>query len=421
MSRTLTALALVLLAVPLAAQEVPDAERLKALELKVDALSKELEAQKVGSGVTVAGETGAHGLAPAASKVYATKGGLSIGGYGEMLYEAFDATLQNGTYSPKANTLDFVRQILYVGYKFDERIIFNTEIEFEHAKTASGSPGEVAVEFAYLDFLLNPAFNLRAGMVLLPLGFINELHEPPTYLGAKRPAVETTIIPTTWRENGVGVHGELPGNLTYRAYLVNGLDASKFGAAGIRTGRQNGAKAVAESLALTGRLDWSPVPGALLGLGGYSGNSNQSEVGEPITTTLVEAHAEWKAWGFQVRGLFARMTNSESGLAALAPASTVKRLGTRQFGGYLEAGYDVLSRVGSRQAVIPYVRWERLNTQQQVVAGVTADLANDQTLLTAGVAYKPIPQVAFKLDYTQAENHALTGRDQVSLAMGYYF
>jgi len=226
MKSLLTPLMCALLAAPGFAQEKPDAEkRIADLERRLDTLSRELESQKTGTAAPVAGETGHFGMAPAASKVYGTRGGLSIGGYGEMLYENFASKLQNGTYSPKANTVDFVRQILYVGYKFDERIVFNTEIEFEHAKTATGSAGEVAVEFAYLDFLINPAFNIRAGMVLVPLGFVNELHEPPTYLGARRPGVEGSIIPPTWRENGAGIHGELPAHFTYRAYLLNGLDA----------------------------------------------------------------------------------------------------------------------------------------------------------------------------------------------------
>lgn len=422
MKAFLTPLMCALLAAPGFAQEKPDADkRIADLERRLDAMSQELESQKTGTAMPVAGQTGQYGLGPAASKPYASKGGLSIGGYGEMLYENFDSKLQNGTYSPKANTIDFVRQILYVGYKFDDRIVFNTELEFEHAKTATGSAGSVAVEFAYLDFLLNPAFNVRAGMVLVPLGFVNELHEPPTFLGARRPGVEGTLIPTTWRENGVGVHGELPGRFTYRAYVINGLDSSKFGDTGIRSGRQNGSMALAESLALTGRLDWNPIPGTTLGLGAYRGNSNQSDAGAAIRTTLMEGHAEYRARGFQLRGLYTRMTNSENGLIGLAAANAVKRLGTQQWGGYLEAGYDVLSLTGSKQALIPYLRFERMNTQQEVVAGVAANLANDQTLLTMGVAYKPIPQVAFKLDLTKVENRAGTGRDQVSLAMAYYF
>ena len=421
MKSLLTPLACALLALPLMAQAPDTDKRVAELERRLDAMSQELESQKTGTAMPVAGETGQYGLGPAASKPYGSKGGLSIGGYGEMLYENFSSKLQNGTYSSKPNTVDFVRQILYVGYKFDERIVFNTEIEFEHAKTATGGTGEVSVEFAYLDFLLSPAFNIRAGMVLVPLGFVNELHEPPTFLGARRPGVERGIIPTTWRENGLGIHGELPGHFTYRAYVINGLDSSKFGDSGIRSGRQNGSNALAESLALTGRLDWSPIPGTTLGLGAYTGNSNQSDAGEAIRTTLVEGHAEYKARGFQLRGLYTRMTNSENGLIGLAAANAVKKLGTQQWGGYLEAGYDVLGLTGSKQALIPYLRFERMNTQQEVVAGVAANLANDQTLLTMGVAYKPIPQVAFKLDLTKVENRARTGRDQVSLSMGYYF
>ncbi|MBK8727543.1 MAG: hypothetical protein IPL96_16260 [Holophagaceae bacterium] len=423
-----TILALVLAAAPAFSQDKPDTEkRVADLERKLEILSRELEAQKTGAQVPQAAEGGKFGLAPAASKVYETKGGLSIGGYGEVLYENFDAKLEDGTYSPKANTVDFARQILYVGYKFNETFVFNTELEFEHAKTSNSANdgGSVSVEFAYLDVLLNKAFNARAGMLLIPMGFINEIHEPPTYLGAKRPVTETAIIPTTWRENGLGIHGELPGNLSYRFYLVNGLRADRFTKAGIRGGRQNGGSALAESLAYTGRLDWNPLPGATFGVSFYRGNSNQNDQtatlsGEPITTAILEAHGEYRWRGLQARGLYARMTNSEAGVKAATPAAA-RELGTKQFGGYLEVGYDVLGGRFGRQALLPFVRFERANTQQEVVAGVTADKANDQSLRTVGLVYKPIPQIAFKADLQTIENRARKGRNQVNLGFGYYF
>src|SRR5690606_5504586 len=117
------------------------------------------------------------------------------------------------------------------------------EIEFEHASTGQG--GEVSVEFAYLDYLATPHLGVRAGMVLVPMGFVNELHEPTTFLGTTRPLTESTIIPTTWRENGAGVFGDI-GDFSYRAYVINGLDAvgggssraGGFSAAGLRGGRQ---------------------------------------------------------------------------------------------------------------------------------------------------------------------------------------
>ncbi|WP_243288616.1 OprO/OprP family phosphate-selective porin [Geothrix terrae] len=426
----LTPLMCALLAAPAFAQEKPDTDkRIADLERRLDAMSRELESQKTGSVVPPAGEEGRFGLGAAASKVYAAPAGLSIGGYGEFLYQNFDSKLQNGTKAPREANLDALRLVLYTGYKFTDRIVFNSELEFEHGGYSDESTGgEVKVEFAYLDFLVDKAFNVRAGMMLLPVGFINEMHEPPAFLGSQRPLVERRIIPSTWHENGVGLHGELPGNLSYRLYLVNGMDANPdpgnghegFTAESIKGGRQFGKEAKANSLAWTGRLDWAPIPGTTLGFSFYRGNSNPTDGAESLMTTLWDVHAEYRAAGLQLRGLFSRVTNSEAGVAALPPTSDGFQTGTRQFGGYLEAGYDVLRGTG-KQALIPFVRYERLNSQQRVVEGVTPDFANDVTVKTVGVSYKPIPNVAVKADWNKIENRAETGRDQFNLGLGFYF
>lgn len=421
MKSLLSPLVFALLAGPAFSQEKPNTERrIAELERRLEAMSRELETQKTGSAMPTAPEEGRFGLGPSASKVYAAPSGLSMGGYGEFLYEGKAGSLQDGTHVGTEKKADALRLVLYTGYKFSDRIVFNAEIEFEHGGYSDDHPeGEAVVEFAYLDFLLNKAFNLRAGQMLVPMGFINELHEPTAFLGARRPAVERAILPATWHENGVGIHGDLPGHLSYRLYLMNGLDASKFSASGIRDGRQAGKEANAQSLAWTGRLDWTPTPGLLLGASFYTGNSNQSGGGEAITTTLWDAHAEYRAHGFQIRGLYARGSNGAAGLQVLDAADPAREAGTRQWGGYLEVGYDVLK--GARQSLIPYLRYERLDTQQAVVAGVAKDPGKDRTLITAGLAFKPIPQVAVKADWARDENRARTGRDQFSLALGYTF
>ena len=421
MKPLLTPLVFALLAIPVLAQAPPTTDqRVADLERRLDAMSRELESQKAGTTMPAAPTEGRFGLAPSASKVYDAPAGLSIGGYGELLYQGQASTLQDGTHVGSDKSVDALRMVLYTGYKFTDRIVFNSEIEFEHGGYSDEHPeGEAIAEFYYLDFLLTKGLNIRAGQMLVPMGFINEIHEPVAYLGARRPMVETVLIPTTWHENGVGVHGDLPGNLSYRVYLMNGLEASRFNAGGIGNGRQDGNKANAQSPAWTGRLDWTPRPGMLLGGSFYTGNSNQTGTGEAIQTTLWDLHAEYRAEGLQVRGLYVRTTNSQGGVAALAPADPAREVGVRQWGGYLEAGYDVLR--GSRQALIPYVRWERLDAQQAVVSGVRVDGAQDQSLVTAGLAYKPIPQVAVKADWTRAENRARTGRDQLSLSLGYTF
>ncbi len=433
MKSLLTALALTLLATPTFTQDAPKADnerRIQELERKLDILSKQLEAQTTGA-MPEAQEQGRFGLGAAASKVYESKGGLSIGGYGEFLYSNVESKVQDGSHAPNERSVDALRLIIYTGYKFSDHIVFNSEVEFEHGGYSDEhKEGEAKVEFAYLDFLLNKAVNVRAGMMLLPIGFINEQHEPPAFLGSRRPITETTIIPSTWHENGVGVHGDLPGNLSYQLYLVNGLSAlgagkegetAGFDGTGIGGGRQAGKKAVASSLAWTGRLDWTFMPGAMVGASFYNGNSNQSGEGPALTTALLDVHAEYRANGFQLRGLLARITNSAGGVEALALGSAPRSTGTKQFGGYLEAGYDLLRNAGSKQSVVPFLRWERLNTQQEVVTGVVADGANDQTVLTLGVNYKPIPNVAVKADYQKLENHVKSGRNQFNIALGYYF
>lgn len=416
------------------APQTDDQKRLAELERKIAILSQELESQKSGGAIPEATE-GKHGFAPAASKVYGVKNGLSVGGYGEMLYENFASKLENGTYSPKANTMNFYRQILYVGYKFSDRVVLNTEVEFEHAYTSGAQvvtknkdgvvtdvkaarPGAVEVEFAYLDFLLTPAFNIRAGMMLVPMGFINEMHEPPTFLGASRPLVERDLIPTTWRENGVGIHGELGRGLSYRLYLMAGLDGSKFSKGGIKDGRQHGGKSVAESLAMTGRLDWTPLPGTTLGVSFFNGNSQQGDNLPDLQTRLFDFHGEVRWQGWQARALVVRTTVDGSGLPA---TGSLREVGTTQKGSYLEVGYDVLAGSGSRQALIPFVRQERVERQAEVNPGIVKDLALSERILTAGFVYKPIPQVAVKADFNRIENDARTGRNQFSLALGYYF
>ena len=425
MNALLTPLVLALLAFPVHAQEKPASDsstdqRVAELERRLDAMSRELESQRAGTAMPAAPTEGRFGMAPSASKVYDTPSGLSIGGYGEFLYQGKASTLQDGTHVGSDKSVDALRLVLYTGYKFSDRLVFNSEVEFEHGGYSDEHPeGEVVVEFAYLDFLLNKAVNVRAGQMLIPMGFINEIHEPVAYLGARRPVVERVLIPATWHENGVGLHGDLPGHVTYRVYLMNGLDGSRFSAAGLRDGRQAGKEANAQSLAWTGRVDWIPQPGVLLGGSFYTGNSNQTGTGEAIRTTLWDVHAEIRAEGVQVRGLYTRTTLGQAGVAALAGTDPAREVGVRQWGGYLEAGYDVLR--GSRQALIPYLRWERLDAQQAVVSGVAVDGAQDQTLMTAGLAYKPIPQVAVKADWTRGENKARTGRDQLSLSLGYTF
>jgi len=192
-------------------------DRLQSIEDKLSILAEEIDNIKSASVVPDPTYNQVYGAAPAASKVYLKDKGLSIGGYGELLV---GQVRENGN-----DVVDAQRVVLYFGYKFTDRIIFNSEIEFEHATTSSnkdGQSGSVSVEFALLDFLLWQELNLRAGLLLAPFGIINEVHEPTTFFGVFRPSVETQIIPTTWRENGLGIFGDFDlgaaGSINYRSY-----------------------------------------------------------------------------------------------------------------------------------------------------------------------------------------------------------
>jgi hypothetical protein len=411
----------------------PDTQaQLEELKRRVEILGQELESQRVGAPATSAQAAAAQpsqtsGLSPAANKVY-VKEGLSIGGYGETILSIYANKLQDGTSQPTDNLADTLRAVLYVGYKFNDWLVFNSEYEFEHSGFSDEHPeGEAIVEFAYLDFLLSKWLNIRAGQVLLPIGFINELHEPPIFLGVLRPRLESEdgIIPTTWHEIGVGVHGQLPANFNYRFYVTNGLDSARFNAegnGGIASGRQDGHQAIANKLAVSARLDWHPMPGALLGGSFYVGNSAQAEGAQAVWTTLFELHAEYRAYGFQARAIYARLTNSDAGIQAYGPGVAAFSTGTLQSGGYLEAGYDVFSLLPTvKQALIPFVRYDRLNTQQAVTAGAAVDPANQRTIVTLGLNYKPIHQVVIKADFAINTNGANSGRNQFDLGLGYLF
>ena len=407
----------------LAAARSSEAEaRLAELERRLEALAQELEALRHGEAAAPATAPRALGLAPAAAKVYRSEGGVSLGGYGEAIYTNFAARREDGRSSGKTDTADMLRNVLYVGYKFDGPFVFNSEVELEHAHTGKG--GEVELEFAYADWLASPGFALRTGMVLVPLGLVNETHEPTTFLPARRSETESRILPSTWRELGVGAYGDL-GPLSYRTYVLTGLDARKFSPRGLRDARQAGAKAKAESFAWVGRVDWTATPGLLAGVGLYLGEAGQglrSRDGEKLRlpTRIAELHGEWKPGRATVRALYARATVGDAAalnrtLGRSGPGGVGKTLA----GGYLELAYDLLS--GQRKQLAPFLRFERIDTQKAVPRGFARDGANDEEFLTLGLAYQPIPQLVFKVDWQRAKNRAATGVNQLNLAFGYVF
>lgn len=396
----------------------------KGLEHKTNVLSEEVE--KLRTQLVIPEEKeykSAYGLGPAASKVYQVGKGLSIGGYGEANYQAY--VDNQGTSKDNA---DLERLVLYAGYKFTDNILFNSEIEFEHATTGEGSEekGEVSVEFAALDFFFNPMVNARAGLVLLPMGFINQIHEPPFFFGNNRPEVERRIIPTTWRENGAGIFGELLPGLTYTAYAVNGMNAEEFNSNGIRDGRQSGSKALAEDLAFTGRMEYAPpaVPGLSVGASMYLGNSGQNQefggVKADVFTQLYEGHLQWKYRGLEFRTLGAWGHIGDADILSAAKGETV---GEQNFGWYAEVGYDILPHFMPKttQYLAPFFRYEILDTIASAPTGFSDDPSKSRQIYQVGLQYKPIPNVVIKADYRNFEADSGYIPDDFNLGLGFIF
>lgn len=416
---------------PVFAQNPPAPEAQSEQDRKIDILSQEIEKLKSGKELFPAVKaTGKYGLGPAASKVYDVQQGVLIGGYGEMLYQRFDGKNQSGTdvTNNSVDQLDFVRAIIYVGYKFNDKMIFNSEVEFEHAK-------EVSLEFAYFDYLWRPWLSFRAGKILLPMGLINELHEPTVYLGARRPQTETFIIPSTWAENGIGVFGTV-GDFNYKAFVLNGFDAlgtanggsvDGFNATtGLREGRQDGGEAKAVSFGSVARIDYAGLSGLLAGVSGYYGRAGHN-FSPSIDVWIADMHVDWRFAGFLARTVvaYSRVGNVtalyQQQQTGGSLTSSSNAIGSDLYGGYVELGYDVLHVLHADQEVVVFGRFERMDTQFKQPAGFQRDGAADKTLYTVGVRYKPIVQLAAKAEYQVIRNGAETGVNQMNISLGYIF
>ncbi|HEU4699022.1 MAG TPA: hypothetical protein VFS40_07580 [Gemmatimonadales bacterium] len=345
----------------------------------------------------------------------------TIGGYGEVHY-----TNARGAGTP--GTINLRRFVLFVGHSFSERLAFRSEVEIEDAKIEGGEPGgEVALEQAYIDYRFSPAFTLRTGLLLAPVGIVNEVHEPPTFNGVERPDFDHDVIPTTWRELGIGAAGSFgQSGLGYRLYLLNGLKGSGLSAdEGIRGGRQEGHEAGFQNPSLTGRLEYGR-PGLKLGASfWYGGTAEQNPAigtgtfDAPIF--LAAADARYDVGAFQFRGVFANIQIPDADRLNAAYGGAVAK---RITGGYAEGAVNLLAVLvpAATQQLNAFVRHERYDTQADVPAGVTDDPANARRLTTFGLTYKPLWNVAFKGDYQLRRNAAGTGEGEVfRLGAGYQF
>jgi phosphate-selective porin len=327
----------------------------------------------------------------------------SIGGYGELHYNAGET-----------DQIDFHRFVLFTSHEFNDSIRFFSELEVEHSLSGNGKPGEVELEQAFLEFDMTEITTATVGLQLVPVGIMNETHEPPTFYGVERNNVEKNIIPATWWEAGVKFSGNLGETIRYDAMIHSGLetpisDSSK--AFDIRSGRQKVAKATWKNAAYTGRLTWMPIAGVKLGASvQYQSDLTQAS-SEPTSATLFTAHADIK---HQVS------TKNELGFRALyaqwnLDSNEAELLGKDiQRGWYLEPSFK--HNLDNGHAIGVFARYSMWDNE----AGSVINTENKQT--SFGVNYWPHQNVVLKADY-QIDNYANVSKEdnRFNLGMGLQF
>ncbi|MGA7120940.1 MAG: hypothetical protein WBY94_12630 [Polyangiaceae bacterium] len=366
----------------------------------------------------------------------------AFGGYGELTLNSLGTqgaqNLQNRgaanqfTAAP-SNVVDLRRVVFFFGHEFSDQFRFYSEVEFEHAVTSIGDQGEAEIEQAFLDWLPSKRVNVRAGLILWPMGIINIYHEPPSFFGVDRPDVDTVVIPTTWREAGFGVFGALSEDLRYQLYVGTSFDAHGFDAQyGLRDGHQEAQLAYAGDGSAIARIDYEPLLGTVFGAsacGGTSGNTLASTVGR-VPFGLFDVDARMHRGGLTARLEIAAMVLGDAGAldrALLAawpgPAPWNGPVPSASWGGYAEIGYDLLrlAAPGTSQELHIFDRFDAVDTQASVPAGFTAVREDRRYSDMIGLVYKPIPQIALKSDYRRQQLGTGTGYNEFDAAITWLF
>lgn len=340
--------------------------------------------------------------------------GVTLGGYAEVLYN--QPLGLNGE-------LDIQRLVMLFGYKFDERVQFVTEIEYEHVK-------EVYVEQAFVNYSIANGINIRAGLMLVPMGIINEFHEPTTFNGVERPSMDNKIVPTTWREIGLGVAGRLDGlSLRYQAYLFNGFishdgTAGKLkGSNGLRGGRQKGAESMVDQFNFSTKLDYYGLPNLRVGASYYAGRTQADDainhiLGSDVGVSMLGIDARYKWMKFSARGQYVHANLSDT---EAYNNLTGRDLGSQLEGWYLETAYNVLP-ITNKQRLDAFVRYEQYDTHKSVADNLFKNPAYFREEWTLGFSYHLSQGSVFKVDY-QSKKTGLENSQfgQFNMGVGVWF
>ena len=345
---------------------------------------------------------------------------IRLGGYGELDY-IFKEANGNGK---EGNTFDPHRFVLYVNADLSETITLNTELEWEHGGD-SGKGSEISVEQFFLDFRVARPLNVKAGLMLVPLGGINLAHEPTNFNSTERPELDRFLIPGTWREMGAGIYGALGNKVDYQLLVMNGLDGTQFSAAnGIRSGRQKVEVDNNDSKAIVARLEVRPVTNLYTNLSVYRGDSAASgEAGAVTTIAAVDGKYSLGKW--DVSGEYVYIDQQH-------PERLSAEIGERMSGYWVEGAYHLLPE-GMKEGkltdadVVAFARYSAFDTQQGRLAdpGKTSG-KYDRNYTTVGVVFKPVTTVAIKADYQIYDDQRSAGEtaldnDKFQVTLGFVF
>ena len=328
--------------------------------------------------------------------------GYAVGGYGELHYNSSKTGKDD-----VSKKLDFHRFIIYYGYNWTEKWSFKSEVELEHNYVKDGN-GELELEQAYINYH-SDKYGFQAGVILPSVGLLNDFHEPPLFLSVERPEYSKYIIPTTWFGNGVAIYGQAK-DFSWKAVIHEGLNgdgiASKW-SQGIRGGRQKGYKANAQELLYNGRLAYTGIPGLRVG-GSYSTTNalRSEESANPIGVNLMEVHAKYDANGIMAVAEWGNINYTDHS----ANSST---------GYYFDLGYDIGKILNLNGKLYPWIRVTDINAG----VGHESEDKKHYSKMMFGLTFKPINQIAFKLDYgtktyTDKEVNKVT---LINLGVGYNF
>ena len=320
----------------------------------------------------------------------------TIGGYGELHHNR----LEGHGGASDTDKMDFHRFVLFFNHQYSDKLRLITELELEHSLAGDGKPGEVELEQAYVEYDINDKVSASVGLFLIPVGILNETHEPDTFYGVERNPVEKNIIPTTWWAGGVMGSFQLADGLQLRVAAHEPLEAtSSFKP---RDGRQKTANAKAEDYAYTANLKYTAIPGVTLGGSiNYQADFSQGGTLAAEDGTLIEGHAIIERGNFALRALYADWNFTGAGPEALGRDS--------QVGGYIEPSYRVNDKFGVFARYSSYDNEDGNST------------ASRKTQSDVGFNYYLDPQVVLKADYQSQSNDSGSEQKGISVGMGYSF